>query len=243
MPLSAALLDFAERKGLSVSDLKELVEIMSECVQTAPIKTARQMRNARYYQRKKASESVLITSADCKTPIKTHGATDLVGAKAVSLIPPRDINQPPTSLPKKSDTARGTRLPADWQPSEADRAYALGKGASAAMIDLEAEKFRNFWLAKTGIGATKRDWAATWRNWILSALERARPRAGPEPRKRSFADIARESLENEHRNYDDRREGHASVSRLDAAGGRRNLFDGSGEDADRRPAPLLSLVT
>ncbi len=41
----------------------------------------------------------------------------------------------------------------------------------ASRIELETEKFRNYWTAKTGTGAVKRDWAATWRNWILNATE------------------------------------------------------------------------
>ena len=40
------------------------------------------------------------------------------------------------------------------------------------MIALEAEKFRNYWVARSGAGAIKRDWSATWRNWILNAMER-----------------------------------------------------------------------
>ena len=27
----------------------------------------------------------------------------------------------------------------------------------------------NYWTAKTGSAAVKKDWAATWRNWMLSA--------------------------------------------------------------------------
>jgi hypothetical protein len=36
----------------------------------------------------------------------------------------------------------------------------------------ETEKFVNYWRAKSGQGATKLDWTATWRNWMLSAAER-----------------------------------------------------------------------
>lgn len=31
--------------------------------------------------------------------------------------------------------------------------------------------FCDYWLAKTGAGATKRDWPATWRNWCRKAAE------------------------------------------------------------------------
>jgi hypothetical protein len=72
---------------------------------------------------------------------------------------------------------RGSRLPADWTPSAADIAFALDRGMRRDRVDAEAEKFRNYWLAKSGAGAVKRDWPATWRNWTLSALERF-PNAG-----------------------------------------------------------------
>jgi hypothetical protein len=68
-------------------------------------------------------------------------------------------------------SARGTRLSSDWQPSDDLVAYAVEQGMPINRIHLEAEKFKNYWTAKTGAAATKRDWAATWRNWILTAME------------------------------------------------------------------------
>lgn len=81
---------------------------------------------------------------------------------------------------KKERPKYGTRIPADWQPSEADRQYASSKGMSQVRIDTEAEKFRNYWTAKTGRAATKLDWAATWRNWCLQSLERIPPEIPPD---------------------------------------------------------------
>jgi uncharacterized protein YdaU (DUF1376 family) len=75
---------------------------------------------------------------------------------------------------------RGTRLAEDWKPLAGDVAFATGKGCSPARIEREAEAFRNYWLAKAGAGGTKLDWSATWRNWILTALDRR-----PEPKASS----------------------------------------------------------
>lgn len=72
----------------------------------------------------------------------------------------------------RAPTKRGTRLADDWKPNEANSAYALESGLSQTQVDLEAEKFRNYWLGKSGQAATKVDWDATWRNWVLNALER-----------------------------------------------------------------------
>lgn len=73
---------------------------------------------------------------------------------------------------KSRPTRRGTRLSEDWKPNDADIAYAAALRMPEPLIALEAEKFRNYWTAKAGAGATKRDWSATWRNWILNAMER-----------------------------------------------------------------------
>lgn len=67
---------------------------------------------------------------------------------------------------------RGTRWPADavipddWIADAAARRKAHGK--PPIDLALEAEKFQNFWSAKSGKDATKVDWRATWRNWTLN---------------------------------------------------------------------------
>jgi hypothetical protein len=77
------------------------------------------------------------------------------------------------SVPTK-DVSRGTRIPADWAPSDIDRAFAIKHRVRD--VDLMAEHFLNYWLAKSGPRALKRDWTATWRNWVLKDAElRARP--------------------------------------------------------------------
>jgi DNA-binding MarR family transcriptional regulator len=61
---------------------------------------------------------------------------------------------------------RACRLPPDWQPNASDLAFARGEGLSQEEISREADRFRDHWVAKSGKDATKRDWSATWRNWI-----------------------------------------------------------------------------
>lgn len=67
---------------------------------------------------------------------------------------------------------RGTRIPDDFTVTAEMVAWA---GERVPHVDgrLETEKFVNYWRAKTGQAATKLDWVATWRNWMLSAAERA----------------------------------------------------------------------
>jgi DnaT DNA-binding domain len=76
---------------------------------------------------------------------------------------------------KRDPVHRGERLPANWQPTESAIAFAVERGMSRGGIELELEKFRNYWSAKTGQSATKLDWEATWRNWILRALDHGLP--------------------------------------------------------------------
>ena len=71
---------------------------------------------------------------------------------------------------------RGARLPDDFAVTPEMVEWARERVPN---VDgrLETEKFVNHWRSKTGKDATKLDWAATWRNWMLNA--RANPRASP----------------------------------------------------------------
>lgn len=73
----------------------------------------------------------------------------------------------------KNRKRQGERIPPDWKPLSGDIAFALAKGLLAVRLETEAEKFRNYWTAKSGAAATKVDWSATWRNWVLTSLERS----------------------------------------------------------------------
>lgn len=86
--------------------------------------------------------------------------------------------------------SRGTRLPVDWQPSDDDFKFATDNGMRLFEIEIEATKFRNYWTAKSGSGATKLDWPRTWQNWILTAT--ARGGRGGAHRQQSLGDRARE---------------------------------------------------
>ncbi|UNF37780.1 YdaU family protein [Bartonella krasnovii] len=73
------------------------------------------------------------------------------------------------SVPKKAKrvkTDRGCRLPADFEP---DYDFALAEGLPPERIKVEIAKFQDYWNAKTGKDASKRDWQATWRNWVRNS--------------------------------------------------------------------------
>ena len=77
---------------------------------------------------------------------------------------------------KEERTARGTRLPTDFQ---ADLDFAEQQGITTSLI--EAAKFRDYWSAQPGQKGVKLDWQATWRNWCRNA-------------KKNPADVARQTV-------------------------------------------------
>lgn len=91
----------------------------------------------------------------------------------------------------RSGGARACRLPADWQPDDEGRLFAIEAGLDP---DRVAAQFRDHWHAKPGKDGTKLDWAATWRNWCRNepgmrrvngtASARGDPKAG---RRAAFA--------------------------------------------------------
>ena len=81
-----------------------------------------------------------------------------------------DAKSPPNEKSKNTRVS-GTRLPSNWELPEAWGNWAEGEGMTFEQVCREGEKFKDFWLAKTGASATKADWEATWRNWIRRCRE------------------------------------------------------------------------
>jgi hypothetical protein len=124
--------------------------------------------------------------------------------KERSPTPPKETNSPDntqTPAPSRNIQAsapsrrlpgarRAMRLPEQFEP---DRDFAARLGFGEAEVELELEKFRDYWTAKSGRDAAKLDWPATWRNWMRNA---ARPRKShrpqASPRESAFARHQRE---------------------------------------------------
>ncbi len=91
-------------------------------------------------------------------------------------------------------TSRGTRLPADWNIPHDWVQWALNEKQQWTNHDVlrVAENFKDFWVAKSGSGATKLDWQATWRVWVrnqnltTSRAEKFDPMAYAAQREREF---------------------------------------------------------
>jgi uncharacterized protein YdaU (DUF1376 family) len=86
-----------------------------------------------------------------------------------------------SSRPRK----RATRLPDSWVLPEDWKQWAIGEGWGETVIRAEADKFRDYWIARAGKDAAKADWLATWRNWMRNSkaprvVPDTNPRASPE---------------------------------------------------------------
>lgn len=83
---------------------------------------------------------------------------------------PKDLFEDQTGATKSKPKA-ATRLPPEWTLPPDLAEWARSKGISSTKIQFEAEKFRDFWIAKSGKDATKTDWSATWRNWMRKFID------------------------------------------------------------------------
>lgn len=74
--------------------------------------------------------------------------------------------EPAASAPKKKVTkaVRSTPIPEDWRPSEKTLARTRERYPSMP-IDIEIEKFRDYYLSK---GTKRSNWDASWRTWCAN---------------------------------------------------------------------------
>jgi hypothetical protein len=75
----------------------------------------------------------------------------------------------------KIPTSRGSRLAVDWRPDQSLLTWSATAGFSGTDIDRELARFRDYWMAAAGDRGVKRDWPATWRNWVRTVIERRVP--------------------------------------------------------------------
>ena len=72
---------------------------------------------------------------------------------------------------KRSARSRASRLPEDWKLPDEWKEWAKKEGHPNPVW--AAVKFHDHWISVGGERGTKRNWQATWRNWVRNDLERA----------------------------------------------------------------------
>jgi hypothetical protein len=118
--------------------------------------------------------------AESAPPAGNAGAQNPARTPAESA--PGTVKKPkPKNSPTESSSGRrkrATRIPDDfvvtpemaqWARDNVPELINRGRGKR------ETDKFVNYWQAKSGKDATKHDWVATWRNWMLKAEESLEP--------------------------------------------------------------------
>lgn len=84
---------------------------------------------------------------------------------------------------------RGTRIPEPFLVTPEMRQWATER-TPGVDVNSATEKFVNHWRAATR-NATKLDWLATWRNWLISDFDRSPARSGkPTPEQRARQTMA-----------------------------------------------------
>ena len=79
---------------------------------------------------------------------------------------PEPIKRDTSVSTKKAPAKRSVAIPQDWVPSDKNIEDAEAQQFSAKEIHNEADKFRDYHLAK---GTTFKDWDAGWRTWLGNA--------------------------------------------------------------------------
>jgi hypothetical protein len=94
----------------------------------------------------------------------------------VTVTPPETETETDIKIEPKGSTkkqTRGTRISAEWElPTEWGKWAESEHGLTYQEIVFQADKFKDYWIARADKGACKLDWQATWRNWIRSNIER-----------------------------------------------------------------------
>ncbi len=83
---------------------------------------------------------------------------------------------------RRTDREEGTRLKQHWEPDTEEIAFAEALGLDPQWT---ADKFRDYWLAKTGAKAIKHDWSAAWRYWCRQEAEYSQRLGSESPQTRT----------------------------------------------------------
>lgn len=95
-------------------------------------------------------------------------------------------NPKPRAVPKPTEPA--AYISDDWQPSEADRTYAIETGIPADKVTYVTEGFVLYWAEQRDrkVKDAKRIWSKTWQMWVRRTVERGdlEPRRASQPGRR-----------------------------------------------------------
>lgn len=83
----------------------------------------------------------------------------------------KNTKEKKTNVKKTNNDGLATRLPDDFTITDEMRRWAKDT-VPTVDIDWHTEGFKDYWRAKS-TNATKKDWVATWRNWMRNTADRS----------------------------------------------------------------------
>jgi len=122
------------------------------------------------------AEEIVATCHRVSQGLGSEQPANLGAGSQTHQAPPIHLSNQKQKQERASPT--GSRLSADWVPSESEIEFAINERPDVDWRK-EAAKFRDYWAGKAGKDGRKADWSATWRNWIRRADARPGSRAGP----------------------------------------------------------------
>ena len=95
---------------------------------------------------------------------------------------------------RKKATARGSRLPDDWEPNSQTRDWCLNElGWRSFQIECTTQSFRDFWHSEAGQRARKLDWDKTFKNWCRREGKHGKPKGSG--RDKGYGDILKDMID------------------------------------------------
>ena len=187
---TARLVALLQKCGVTdTTELSELCCVSRRMVQMAakslspPAKQTSPSSEADFAEAKNTSpKAKRISPSEADFAPRVHARAHFELPSEVSPLKEVEDSPTPSVSPQAEKPKRnGTRLPADWQLPDDWRQWARMNFAAVAAetIQFEADRFADYWHAKTGRGSTMLDWQATWRNWCRKAF--GAPGKGPQP--------------------------------------------------------------
>lgn len=147
---------------------------------------ARERQRKEEWRKKKAGISG--ESPQGVTPSVPAGQDEV--SQRPSALPDPTHPDPTRPLVKREGAAkRGTRIPEPFIVTAEMRQWAAAE-VPGLDVDGCTRRFVDYWRAESGAKATKKDWVATWRNWLRRDHDQRKTGSRPSPSDRALATIA-----------------------------------------------------
>jgi hypothetical protein len=146
-------------------DIQELVELGELIVKNQGAPVASQYRPNLYFTN--------VSGVTDRHPWEASGVTAQVSrGDSLGTLNVREPSYIKTTDTKTCITKKiSTHINPDFKP-EADSWQLMEEHFPHIDLKLETHSFIDYWTSRTGSGSMKKDWDATWRNWIRSAHKR-----------------------------------------------------------------------